>query len=921
MSSSSSPLSSQAQAPPFPASLPSPSFSPNSYTSSPISSPAPSPRPAAPVRRASTSSVTIPIPGKSILKKPPPPPTGLLSRITSGMGVGGIGGMSMGSLGKFFGGGNSTSNSSSNLATISEPPLSDPNTNTSSSSTTPTMNPALKRAHFILPQMAVVYPISSSAPPRTATTQMEKRAVEQRERERRRRVVSGDSTHGTGSNAGSGPSTPRASTTSSFSTDATITSSSESMTMFSEEYRYGLPMNFRSSRQGDFNQSATAAEWWSMDKVEAFYKECCATSDEPPDPAISKALLRYSSGSSGSASSALTTLTTSGSPITNMSLTPITSHPPNTSILPSTSAPRTLDLTGISLTLPQSEILADVLSIEWGLRTLVLCESNLDPVILKPILHALLLNNTLIFLSIASNAGLSKSKNMAGRAGGGGLSNLGGLTLKGTGSIIMGGGVAVTGWVVLEAYLSRSRLKVLDLSRNVLDKKAMESVVRGLGDSTTSSSLASESPEPSNPIPNNSSSPSVTPSPSLISLTLDSTTIKSSSALDVLARAIRHSSSLRTLSMRNCRIGAMGSRGGVAVSLMVRDWPDSIPVLGGEFTTGNTSISSNPPSQLQPTQPTGSINRLHRPTALTNLSSLPVTPSVSSTVTSSFPSSRQSLTSTTPLSTPIAVQKPLLPPPRHSTPNHLNSNSQLNVNSSNSLPNVNSNGAPAIHAKIPLPPPIHPTLKPKMNQTTTTMYTPYVPRSKRIAGAGVAGSAPPTPTTPITPTLTSISRGGVTALSAGPSDSSFNPNSSSSSELRNSAGNAITSNSRHDGRIVGSQPVAPFMAPPSAAALHSASAALLTQVRALDALPRIGSLRNLDLRGNELRVIKGNTQYMHPKRRSECWGASRTGQPWRYCESRRPRRAWTGDEGSCTSSSGLCTDSEKVSRVPASHEC
>jgi protein phosphatase 1 regulatory subunit 37 len=35
---------------------------------------------------------------------------------------------------------------------------------------------------------------------------------------------------------------------------------------------------------------------------------------------------------------------------------------------------------------------------------------------------------------------------------------------------------------------------------------------------------------------------------------------------------------------------------------------------------------------------------------------------------------------------------------------------------------------------------------------------------------------------------------------------------------------------------------------------HGPSAALLDKVRALDALPRLGALRTLDLRGNDLRV-------------------------------------------------------------------
>ena len=35
---------------------------------------------------------------------------------------------------------------------------------------------------------------------------------------------------------------------------------------------------------------------------------------------------------------------------------------------------------------------------------------------------------------------------------------------------------------------------------------------------------------------------------------------------------------------------------------------------------------------------------------------------------------------------------------------------------------------------------------------------------------------------------------------------------------------------------------------------HGPSAALLDKVRALDALPRLGALRTLDLRGNDIRV-------------------------------------------------------------------
>jgi len=136
----------------------------------------------------SSSAVTIPIPGKPILKRPPPPPTSLLSRIS-----------------RFL-----------------------PTQNQLQSPTNDEAKP-LKRAHFILPQIATVYPISSQNPPSTPNLKEEKKAIETREAERRRRVVRANS-------AGA-------------------------------------------ENDGD--------DWWPLDKVEAFYRECCAGCDEKPDPAIS----------------------------------------------------------------------------------------------------------------------------------------------------------------------------------------------------------------------------------------------------------------------------------------------------------------------------------------------------------------------------------------------------------------------------------------------------------------------------------------------------------------------------------------------------------------------------------------------------------------------------------------------------------
>jgi len=140
----------------------------------------------------SSSAITIATPGKSILKRPPPPQQSLFSRIT-----------------RFL-------------------PTQTPTQNVSNEESKP-----LKRAHFILPEISIVYPISSINPPSTPTLKDEKRAIEDKEKERRRRVVRGT------------PASP-------------------------------------GGQEFD--------EWWSMDKVESFYRECCAGCDEQPDPAIKAAL-------------------------------------------------------------------------------------------------------------------------------------------------------------------------------------------------------------------------------------------------------------------------------------------------------------------------------------------------------------------------------------------------------------------------------------------------------------------------------------------------------------------------------------------------------------------------------------------------------------------------------------------------------
>lgn len=109
------------------------------------------------------------------------------------------------------------------------------------------------------------------------------------------------------------------------------------------------------------------------------------------------------------------------------------------------------------------------------------------------------------------------------------------------------------------------------------------------------------------------------------------------------------------------------------------------------------------------------------------------------------------------------------------------------------------------------PPPKHPTTVPQ------TTYTPYIPRSKRAAAAAPVTN-PLSPSGHHVPIITSSATGGVTTRHPVPS---------------------TPSSAQHNSNGVHH---------------HGPSAALLDKVRALDNLPRLGALRTLDLRGNDLRV-------------------------------------------------------------------
>jgi len=115
--------------------------------------------------------------------------------------------------------------------------------------------------------------------------------------------------------------------------------------------------------------------------------------------------------------------------------------------------------------------------------------------------------------------------------------------------------------------------------------------------------------------------------------------------------------------------------------------------------------------------------------------------------------------------------------------------------------------SPLPKAGTVLPPLRHPP-KP----ATPTTYTPYIPRSKR----NVIG--PMSPTSTSIPIITSNVQGGITTARHPPTPSTSG-----------------------------------FM-PSASINRHGPSAALLDKVRALDTLPRLGALRTLDLKGNDIRV-------------------------------------------------------------------
>ncbi|CCO29988.1 hypothetical protein BN14_04012 [Rhizoctonia solani AG-1 IB] len=190
----------------------------------------------------------------------------------------------------------------------------------------------LKRAHFILPDIRVVYPISSDTAP-SSTTQ--------------------------------------------------------------SESRLEIDAAERLRRETEQQQAWTAA------RVEALYRDICKIRDERVDPTIAA------------------------------------------QIRAGVAAPKILDLTRMRMTFDIASALADLLALDWGLQRLILSDCDLDDLTLKPILHAILIPDSLAHLALANNKRLRFSA-----------------------------------FKMISTFLGKAHaLEFIDLSMNVMDKRAVEAIL------------------------------------------------------------------------------------------------------------------------------------------------------------------------------------------------------------------------------------------------------------------------------------------------------------------------------------------------------------------------------------------------------------------------------------------------------------
>ncbi|GAA5981633.1 hypothetical protein JCM11641_003924 [Rhodosporidiobolus odoratus] len=111
-----------------------------------------------------------------------------------------------------------------------------------------------------------------------------------------------------------------------------------------------------------------------------------------------------------------------------------------------TTPPKTLDLSQSPLSLGAVEALADLMSLDWGCKKLVLDNCTLDDESIKPLLHALLVSAGVPTLSLAGNRRIKQK-----------------------------------GWRLLAVFVRKaSFLRYLDLSETSLDRRSAEMLVQAL---------------------------------------------------------------------------------------------------------------------------------------------------------------------------------------------------------------------------------------------------------------------------------------------------------------------------------------------------------------------------------------------------------------------------------------------------------
>ncbi|ORY87461.1 hypothetical protein BCR35DRAFT_317717 [Leucosporidium creatinivorum] len=228
--------------------------------------------------------------------------------------------------------------------------------------------------------------------------------------------------------------------------------------------------------------------------------------------------------------------------------------------------PKVLDLSNELLSHGAVEALADLLSVDWGLKKLVLESCGLDDESLRPLLHALLVSGSIPTVSLANNKRI-KAK----------------------------------GWKLIAVFVRKARfLRYLDVSENTIDKRTADHLVQALTPHLappppTSGAEEVESEEPSKEkekekiegeVEEGDESEVEDPEPlftvapllkrddeapeaaTVLSIRLENCGLKGQ-ALEALAHGVR-ASSLKHISIRRNRINPLGA---VALAIMIRDYP------------------------------------------------------------------------------------------------------------------------------------------------------------------------------------------------------------------------------------------------------------------------------------------------------------------------------------------------------------